>query len=214
MREKVGVGLGRLTIYSLQFRTMGKFIAIYGVNNMGKSTHSALLVERLKSEGFDAVYVKFPVYDLAPSGIYLNQILRGGKQEISEEALQMWFTVNRFQFAAQLERWLEEGKIVVAEDYIGTGIAWGMTKGLKEEWLRAMNEPLRKPDLAILIEGERSMAAVEKDHVHEQDDDLVARCYKNFQYLAEKDGWERVELQPGKSETAKLIWQIVKKVLE
>ncbi len=192
---------------------MGKLITIYGVNNMGKSTHALLLVEKLKSEGLEAVYVKFPVYDLGPSGVFLNGVLRGGKQEISEEELQMWFVVNRFQFAPQLENWLSEGKIVVAEDYIGTGIAWGMTKGLEEKWLESLNEPLRKPDLAILIEGERSMGAVEDLHVHENDDDLVARCYKNFQYLAAKHGWERVQLQAEKSETAKLIWQIVKKVV-
>ncbi len=176
---------------------------------MGKSTHALLLVEKLKNEGLEAVYVKFPVYNLEPSGVFLNEVLRGGEQKISEEELQMWFVVNRFQFAPQLENWLSEGKIIVAEDYVGTGLAWGMTKGLEEKWLESLNEPLRKPDLAILIEGERSLGSVEDGHVHENDDDLVARCYKNFQYLATKHGWERVHLQSEKSGTAKLIWQIV-----
>lgn len=192
---------------------MGKFVAIYGVNNMGKTTHARILVERLLAEGYEAVYVKFPVYDLAPSGPFLNEVLRGGEQKISEEELQTWFVVNRYQFAPQIEQWLAEGKIVVAEDYVGTGMAWGMTKGLPEAWLEALNERLREPDLAILIEGERSLGAVEDGHVHESDNDLVARCYKNFQYLAEKHGWERVQLQSEKSETAKLTWQIVEKVI-
>ena len=62
------------------------FITLYGINNIGKSTQALRLVERLKAEGFDAVYVKFPVYDVEPTGVYLNQFLRsGGAQEISEE---------------------------------------------------------------------------------------------------------------------------------
>ena len=36
--------------------TKGRFIAIYGVNNIGKTTHAKLIVERLKKEGHDAVY--------------------------------------------------------------------------------------------------------------------------------------------------------------
>lgn len=54
----------------------GKFITFYGVNNIGKSTHARMLSEKLKKEGYDPVYVKFPIYDLEPSGPLLNKIIR------------------------------------------------------------------------------------------------------------------------------------------
>ena len=122
----------------------GKFITFYGINNIGKSTHAELLTERLKAEGHDAIFVKFPVYDLNPTGPYLNQFLREGKQEISEEELQMWFTLNRFQAQPRLKKWLDEGKIIVAEDYTGTGLAWGSLKGADLTWLTEMNKYLIK----------------------------------------------------------------------
>lgn len=185
----------------------GKFITIYGVNNMGKSTHAKRLVARLNAAGRDAVYVKYPVYDMEPTGPFINQVLRGGVQNISEQELQLWFALNRFQFEPQLKKWLEEGKIVVAEDYIGTGMAWGMAKGLSEEWVENVNQGLMKEDLAILIEGERIVAATEKGHVHEENNALIEKCYGKFQYLAEKYGWEKVQLQEKVEDTEELIWK-------
>ena len=94
-------------------------ITLYGINNIGKTTQALRLVERLKEAGHDAVYVKFPVYEIEPTGTYLNSFLRSGEtQKITEEELQMWFTLNRYQFEPTLKQWLREGKIVIAEDYI------------------------------------------------------------------------------------------------
>lgn len=187
----------------------GKFITIYGVNNMGKSTQAKLLVERLEANGQKAKYVKYPVYDLEPSGPFINSILRGGTQHMSEEELQLWFVVNRYQFEEQLEKWLEEGYTVVAEDYVGTGMAWGMAKGLSEQWVETVNEGLRKEDLAILMTGNRVKAATESGHVHEENDDLIEKCYERLQLLADKHGWKRLALQDKIEDTSDLIWDLV-----
>ena len=65
---------------------MGKLITIYGINNIGKSTHAKLIVERLKQNGYKAFYVKYPVYNMEPTGVFLNEVLRGeGGQKISED---------------------------------------------------------------------------------------------------------------------------------
>ena len=105
------------------------FITLYGINNIGKTTHTVRLVKRLKKAGYDAVRIKYPVYDVHPSGDFLNKVLRSGEsQMLSEEELQLWFVLNRTQFQPILKGWLDAGKIVVAEDYTGTGIAWGTTQ--------------------------------------------------------------------------------------
>jgi len=186
------------------------FIALYGINNIGKSTQAKLLVERLRAEVYPVHYVKYPVYDLKPSGTFLNHVLRGGQsQHVSEEELQMWFTVNRFQMQAQLEAWLSAGDLVVAEDYIGTGLAWGATKGANLEWLEALNAPLRKPDLEILMDGERFLVGKEKGHLHESDDDLMERCRDMHLSLAARFHWERVSSQGSVNEVAERIWALV-----
>lgn len=193
----------------------GLFITLYGINNIGKSTHAKRLVDALNASGHEAVYVKYPVYDLEPTGPFLNTVLRQSSegQKISEQELQMWFTLNRFQFEPTLKTYLEKGVTVVAEDYTGTGLAWGSTKGAELQWLECMNQHLMKEDVAILIQGERSLHAKEHGHIHESHDDLVERCGKILAQLGEKYGWHQVDLQPEKDATAALIWDIVSKSL-
>jgi len=190
------------------------FIALYGINNIGKTTHAKKLVERLNKEGHKAKYVKYPVYDLEPTGPYLNKIIRsGGKQKISEAELQMWFTLNRYQFEPQVKKWLSNGYIVVAEDYVGTGIAWGTAKGLDTHWIERLNQYLLNEDFAILLGGTRVMKAKEKKHIHEENDALIEKCKHVLQDLAEKYSWKNVLLQDKVEDTAELIWKIVKSKL-
>lgn len=191
----------------------GKFITFYGINNIGKSTQAQLLKKRLSNSGYDVVFVKFPVYDLEPTGPYLNRFLRKGKQEISEEELQMWFALNRHQFQPRLKKWLSEGKIVIAEDYTGTGLAWGSLKGASLPWLIEMNKYLIVEDLAILLDGRRSIIAKENSHIHESDDELVEKCKSVFHTLAKKYSWKRVELCENKDDTADKVFKIVKDFL-
>lgn len=193
----------------------GIFITIYGINNIGKTTHAKRIVERINAEGGKAVYVKFPVYDLEPTGPFLNKILRGeGEQKISEDELQLWFVLNRYQYQPEIERLLHEGFIVVAEDYSGTGIAWGMAKGLEENWMEEVNKFLLKEDFAMLFEGARDISAMEEKHVHEQNEELIKKCIQTHSYLADKYRWARVKVQKDPEETAKIVWEIVEKFLE
>jgi dTMP kinase len=194
----------------------GKFITLYGINNIGKSTQAKLLLENLRNNGYDAVYVKYPVYDLEPTGVYLNNVLRAehGEQKMSEEELQMWFTLNRFQFEGQLKEWLQEGKIVVAEDYTGTGLSWGSAKGANLEWLMNLNQHLIKEDFAIFLKGKRNLHAKEQKHLHENNDDLMEACQFIMENLAEKLKWHKVIVKPSISETAKDVWETVEEFLK
>lgn len=193
----------------------GKLITIYGINNVGKSTQSKLLVESLEKAGHKVKYLKYPIYDLAPTGPFLNGVLREGQgQKISEDELQLWFILNRYQFEPELRRFLEEGYVVVAEDYVGTGIAWGMAKGLEQGWLEEANKFLLKEDLAIFINGERDHSVIEKIHLHEQNPDLMEKCAEVLKTLAEKYQWKVVERRKTKEETAEEIWKMVREFLQ
>ena len=194
-----------------------KFITIYGINNVGKSTQAKLLVEKLESSGYKAKYVKYPIYDLEPTGPFLNKVLRGSddlSKKISEDELQLWFILNRYQYEPELIKMLESGYTVVAEDYIGTGIAWGTAKGLDQTWLIDSNKYLLKEDLSILIEGERDARVIEKNHMHEQNPELIEKCTKILDDLAIKYGWQRVRRKEKVEQTADDLWNTVEKFLQ
>lgn len=186
------------------------FITFYGINNIGKSTQAHRLVERLKREGYDAVYVKYPVYEVEPSGVYLNQVLRHGTApDMSSEELQTWFTVNRFQVESTLKEWLSAGRVVVAEDYTGTGIAWGTVKGADTEWLESLNQHLIKEDLAILFDGERYLSAIEDGHIHESNDELMRRSRQVHLDLGQKYGWQLLAVEGSIEAMEEKVWNLV-----
>lgn len=189
----------------------GYFIAIYGINNIGKTTHAKRLVNRLKRLGKKAVYVKYPVYSEKLTGPFLNKTIRArGKQKIAEELLQLWFVLNRYQFQPKLKKMLSQGKIVIAEDYTGTGIAWGIAKGVEQRELENMNKFLVQEDMAIFMDGERVLAAKEKKHLHERNDALVHRCQQMFRKLAKKYKWQIVKVHMDQDVTAARLWSLVK----
>jgi len=188
----------------------GKMIVIYGTNNLGKSTQTNLLVEKLKENNYDIEYLKYPVYDLEPTGPKLNEILRSGRpQELSEIELQNLYAQNRRDFEPQLKKMLDEGKIVVTECYIGTGIAWGLTKGAPLDKLEQQNEDLIKEDIPILLDGNPFTQAREDNHLHETKDDLMKLCRDNFLTLAKRYNWKIINANQSVDDISEQIWQHV-----
>lgn len=192
----------------------GYLIAIYGINNLGKTTQAKKLVDFLNRNRWLAEYVKYPVYRQKPSGVFINNVLRKHREQpISEEEFQMWYAVNRFQYEPILKKKLSAGKIIVAEDYTGTGLAWGATKGANLDWLVEINTPLVKEDLAILFDGERFPDGKEKNHLHENDDILMSRCRKWHQKLAQMYGWKIVQANQSVSQVYEDVLEIVSQFL-
>lgn len=189
----------------------GIFITLYGINNIGKTSHALRLVARLKKMSIPAMYLKYPVYKQKPTGPLLNKMLRSQKKQgISEAELQLWFVLNRYQFQPKLKKLLDQKKVIIAEDYIGTGIAWGLTKGAKFRELENMNKFLVQPDLSILIDGKRILRAKERKHIHERDDKLVRKCQRVFRRLAKRYKWNVVQLADDRDITAARIWNSIK----
>lgn len=190
----------------------GKFIAIYGINGIGKTTQVERLVAYLQSQGKQATRLKYPVYDLEPEGPFIYKYLRDSEfrsaNELSTNELQQKYVDNRRRYEPILKERLAKGEWIVAEDYIGTGIAWGLTWGGNLEFLEEINEGLLHPDLEILMHGERFSTAIEKDHRNEMAADRIQVC-KNFHLLlAQKYGWRTVKANQSPEDVASAIQSI------
>jgi dTMP kinase len=185
----------------------GRFIALYGVNNIGKSTQISLLVSALASEGYTVEQRKSPNYEL-PSGKIINAILREGRAASASE-LQQWQALNMNQDQPSLREALAEGKLVVTEDYWGTTIAWGLGHGLARADLNAMVDGLPEPDIAILMHGRRFSQAKEAGHAHEENDDLTERVQRFHLELADEFGWRKVDANRPKKIVHQEIMEII-----
>ncbi len=174
----------------------GNLITFYGINRLGKTTQADLLVERLQREfGVLVEYLKYPRYHLLPTGPRINAYLRGGNPDkLSAREFQLINIANRTQVDHELRAKLESGTWVVAEDYVGTGVAWGMAAGVDRDWLIDLNTHLVREDVAILFDGTPFVGATEKGHLHEEDDSLSMRARRAHLELQKIFGWPVVKV--------------------
>ena len=188
----------------------GKLIVIYGVNNLGKSTQAKLLVDNLKQKGIKAEYLKYPVYNINPSGEILNDYLRGGNfYNLSPKEAQIIYALNRTQYQEELIQKLKSGINIIAEDYSGTGICWGLGAGVSETFLKLINSHLIKEDLVFLFDGERFEKAIEKNHKHEINNDLTNKVRWAHLKLKEEFGWIKINANLTIEEIEEIIWNKV-----
>ncbi len=186
----------------------GKFIALYGINNLGKTGQRERLQNVLEKQGLTVLGIKYPIYSLMPTGPEINAVLRQG-MPMAEVDLQGLYARNRRDFEPSLRKHLYQGGWVVAEDYIGTGIAWGMAGGISLDILEEMNKNLLLPDLEILLDGKRFLQSREENHRNEADDAKCERARVAHLFLAERYGWRKVLANQSKEEVHREIWQIV-----
>lgn len=192
----------------------GKFIVLYGINNLGKTTQAKLLVEELGQGGHPAKYLKYPIYDLEPSGVILNNYLRGGNTyKLSPREAQIIYAMNRAQYEQALLTDLEAGINIVAEDYWGTGVAWGMGAGVEKKFLLELNTKFLREDLALVFVGERFLSGLEHNHRHEQDSDLTERVEAAHQELADEFGWQEINANQSKDQVFEEVWSKVQAIL-
>lgn len=192
---------------------LGKLIVIYGGNNSGKTTQAKLLIDWLKKEGKKAAYLKYPIYD-SQTGKRINGILREGKEKnISETEFQELYYQNRREFEPQLKKMLNDEMIVIAEDYIGTSLAWGSAKGADYAYLKKLNAGLVQEDIAILLDGARFSDGREKGHLHEENDALMEAVRLRHQKIGKELGWLFVNASRKKEDVFNDVIAAVKKIV-
>lgn len=188
----------------------GKFIVIYGANNLGKSLQVELLQKGLKEKGLPAKRIKYPIYELEPTGPIINAVLRKGVK-MSEKKLQKLYAKNREDYEPELKRILESGSWIIAEDYLGTGIAWGLVRGVDLLFLEKINKYLYPADFSIMLYGERFRSGKEANHRNENDDTIWKIAAEKHIFLAERYKWHKIHANQEPEKVNQDIMKALKK---
>lgn len=121
----------------------GKLIVIEGNDCSGKETQSNMLKERLKRDGYDVFEMAFPRYDTPTGKIVGGPLL--GKSHICETYFEdvvklnpkvagLYYVADRLYNLPEIEKNLEEGKVVILDRYTISNMAHqGSKKGTSEE---------------------------------------------------------------------------------
>ncbi len=129
----------------------GRFIVFEGIDGSGKSELSRRMAEHLVSEGIDAVLTA------EPSDSWIGDVLRTESKTTGPIANTLFYVADRAEHTSQIKKWLNAGKWVLCDRYIGSTLAYqGALLSDKVEnswnWLKEINRPAAiSPDVTFLL---------------------------------------------------------------
>jgi len=141
----------------------GKLIVFEGIDGSGKSTQSRLLIERLKKNGYRIATMDFPRHG-HPSAYLVDKYLQDrykGAKQLSSWRVSIFYACDRYDASFEIRKWLEDGKIVIIDRYVGSnmGHQGGKIEDKKKrkefvQWLDDLEYKffgIPKPDINIIL---------------------------------------------------------------
>lgn len=176
----------------------GKIVVVEGIDGSGKSTMCSRLAERLEGKGYRVRMTAEPTHDR------IGAIIRSGSiPGISQSTEALLFIADRNDHTEAMERWAEDGAIVICDRYFASTIAY-QSSGLDgtdvdRGWLLSMSERfVDKPDLTILLDIDPgiSMARVSSrgEEISKFEKlEFLRRVRGEYLRLAEEFGFEVID---------------------
>jgi len=213
------------------------FIVFEGIDNSGKSTQCRLLLEHLEKEGYEAKMIDFPQYG-KKSAALIEEYLSGkygSASEVSPYVASIFYACDRYDASFKIRQWLKEGKIVVADRYVGSNIGHqgGKIKNRDERlkfirWVYDLEYnifKIPKPDITFILkvspELSMKLASRKKESdIHERDLTHLRDAFNSYIEAAKMFPQDFVIIEClkenkflPKEEIHKKIWEFVKKLL-
>ena len=198
----------------------GFLIVLDGIDGAGKTTQAKRLLEKLREEGFDAVYFREP-----SDSKWGQEIKRKAAHPDSlspEEELDLFQKDRRENVKRNLRPALEKKKVVVLDRYYFSTIAYQGARGIDPMMIQRMNEEfVTKPDLVFILDiaPGNGLKRIErnrrqKDLLFEQED-YLSRVREIFRGFKGKNVFHINALQPEKdihNEIEKIVFTFLKKI--
>ncbi|MDG6898990.1 MAG: dTMP kinase [Nitrososphaerota archaeon] len=195
--------------------TGGIFIAIEGVDAVGKRTQTSLLEAWLKLKGLSVRTLSFPAYETA-----IGKQIRGfldGKVAYPPQVRAMLYAANRWEKKAELEAILSNSDATIVDRYTGSNLAYGVSSGLDLEWLRALDAGLPEPGITLVLDAPLAQTMPRRGRrkdSYEEDTRLQEHARRAYLKLAKKLGWTVVDASRGIQEVSDSIHTAVSKAIE
>jgi dTMP kinase len=170
----------------------GALVVFDGIDGTGKTTQAKRLLEKLRKEGFDAVYFREP--SDSPWGLEIKSKAGRPDSLTPEEELSLFQKDRMENVEKNLRPAREAKKVVILDRYYFSTIAYQGARGIDPEIIRKMNESFAlKPDLVFILdvapsEGlsriEKSRDSLEK---HFEREDYLVKVREIFRSIKGKN---------------------------
>ncbi|CAI4043900.1 bifunctional thymidylate/uridylate kinase SKDI_10G2590 [Saccharomyces kudriavzevii IFO 1802] len=200
----------------------GKLILIEGLDRTGKTTQCNILYKKLLP---NCELIKFPERSTRIGGL-INQYLTDDSLQLSDQAIHLLFSANRWEMVDGMKKALLEGKNIVMDRYVYSGVAYSAAKktdGMDLNWCLQPDIGLLKPDLTLFLSIQDVNSNAGKDGFGEERYETLKfqkQVKHTFITLLEnemKRGDESIKIvdvgNRGIHEVEALIWEIAEPVL-
>ena len=193
------------------------FLVLEGIDGSGKATQTKLLAKKLNEEGCEVETIDFPQWGTKSVCLLENYLngKYGSSKELGAYIPSIFYACDRFDASFKIRRWLEEGKVVIADRYVASSIGHqgGKIEDKKErkkyiDWLYHLEYKLfkiPKPDCTIILktspkisekligkgydkdkeEKRKSYLGEKKKDIHEKDKDHLLDALDSYLEAAE-----------------------------
>lgn len=199
----------------------GMLIAIEGIDGTGKHTQSKLLVESLRSQGYDAKLMSFPDYDGSVLGPTIKRMLGGEFGELKQVHpvfSSSLFALERFEKRLEVLKGLSSNSIFVCDRYVYSNAAHQACRLESSrrsgfvEWLERLEFEvlgMPKPDITVLLDmpdqashelreiRAKTLRRGSAPDQHEQDGAGLVVAREIYLTLAKRLGWDVINCAKG-----------------
>ncbi|CAD7962256.1 unnamed protein product [Amoebophrya sp. A25] len=192
----------------------GLFLVFEGLDRSGKSTQSERLFQHLKSAGVAAKKMAFPNRETTIGGL-INSYLQS-QSELSDEAIHLLFSANRWETSIALEKDLAAGTTIVCDRYAFSGVAYTAAKGRKPlSWCKAPDVGLPQPDRVFYLDVDPETAKKRADFGGEryEKQEFQRQVGAQFAAFSKEPFWHKLDASTNKDDLSTEIQGNVEEML-
>ena len=190
----------------------GFYMALDGIDGVGKTTQIQLLAEYLEGRGFEVVRVREP---------YLEEIKRIiHSHDLDPDVEAYLFAADRIMLQKEvIMPALEAGKIVVGDRSPYSSLVWQVVMGVPEEVVLALNRAIRYPDLTVVLDTPVEIALERLMRrggsvTRYENPELMEKARARFLEVAEKYELPVIDASRPVEEVQKEIRELLNRALE
>lgn len=201
--------------------TRGQLILIEGLDRTGKTTQTEILCNKLKP---NVELIKYPNRD-TPIGRIINEYLTNPDYTLPDQSIHLLFSANRWELMDHIISLLKEGKNVVLDRYVYSGVAYSAAKETPRmdwEWCLSPDKGLLKPDLTVFLtqddltrQSNRDGFGDERYEISSFQEKVKTQFESLFRNIGDSNEVKLLNVsRKSIEEVEKLVWEQVKLLLE